>query len=143
MKENITFSEKFEKIGKELLKTEDALEVLNNSNARIIFLESDKIKKNKGKTIFAECEKVADKNKFAIDADFIIRVYRWNCLAAGFTESQYKILIYHELLHAGVKYDKKGKEQFYIVPHDIEDFRLVTDRFGLNLSSTQKEFEFV
>lgn len=40
------------------------------------------------------------------------------------------------------KYDKKGNEQYYIIPHDIEDFRLISDRFGLDWANTQKEFEF-
>lgn len=142
MTENVKISEKFEKIGKELIENEAIFDYLKSSLVKIIYVESDKLKKSQGKVIFGECEKVNDKNKFAIDADFIIRVYKINCLGYGFSEEQYKILIFHELLHAGIKYDKKGNEHYYIIPHDIEEFNLIKSKFGLNWQTTQKEFDF-
>lgn len=42
-----------------------------------------------------------------------------------------RILILHELLHVGIDVD--GNEESYrIIPHDIEDFRLVLERYGLD-----------
>lgn len=91
----------------------------------VIFLESDKEKKSKGKTIFGECEKVPDKYKWAIPADFTITIYTEN--AAGFTEDQMKILMEHELRHIG---ENDGK--LFVNPHDIEDFETILKRYGMN-----------
>lgn len=142
MKETIEVAQEYEKIGKELIKNEECFDYLKNSNARIIYAKNDKIKKRNGKIIFGECEKVSDKNKFLISADFIIRIYTLSCFAYGITNEKLRILIYHELLHAGVKYDKHGDEHYYIVPHEIEEFNLIKDKFGLDWQNPQKEFDF-
>lgn len=43
------------------------------------------------------------------------------------------ILLEHELLHIGVNTD--GNEpSFYIVPHDIEDFRSIIEKYGTDWS---------
>lgn len=59
-------------------------------------------KKKDRKTVFADCEKIQDKYKWAIPYDFAITVYYKNTI--GFSEKQMEILIFHELLHVGIDY---------------------------------------
>ena len=47
---------------------------------KIAYLESNKAKSNKGRIILGECEKVADKFKWAIPYDFTITLYQPNIL---------------------------------------------------------------
>lgn len=105
---------------------------IKKSNATIIYLGSDYAKTSKGKAVLGECEKVANKNKWAIPCDFTITVYEPNCL--GMTRDQMKILLFHELLHVGIKYENDGSEKYYIRPHDYEDFKIVIDRYGTDWS---------
>jgi hypothetical protein len=107
---------------------------IKKSNATIIYLGSDYAKTSKGKAVLGECEKVANKNKWAIPCDFTITVYEPNCL--GMTRDQMKILLFHELLHVGIKYEDDGSEKYYIRPHDYEDFKIVIDRYGTDWSKT-------
>ena len=50
-------------IASAVLEKEPILQDIVKSQATIVYLSSDKPKTAKGKTVFAECEKVADKNK--------------------------------------------------------------------------------
>jgi len=54
----------------------------------------------------------------------------------GFTDKQKRILIFHELLHVGVDADEDGCEKYRTVPHDLEDFKLIIDRFGVDWDKT-------
>lgn len=92
---------------------------------RVVYLESDLAKKSKGRTVFGECEKIPDKYKWAIEADFTITFYVENI--SGLSAAAQKILMEHELRHIG---EVNGK--IYVRPHDIEDFALILSRYGLN-----------
>ena len=59
-------NEEYAKIGQELIDTEEILEYIKDSEARIIFLSSEQKKMQNGKTVFAQCEKVAEKYKWGI-----------------------------------------------------------------------------
>ena len=117
-------NEQYAEIANKVIENEPALNDVKESEATIVYLASNKPKTAKGKTVFAECEKVADKNKWAIPADFTITVYEPNCV--GMTEDQLYILLFHELLHVGIDYQDGGEEKYYIRPHDYEDFKLLT-----------------
>ena len=93
--------------------------------ATIIFLESNHQKKSRRRRVFGLCEKVQDKNKWAIPADFTITFYKPHMELLS--EWQQEIVVYHELLHVGFNGED---EPMSIVPHDIEDFRKVIDMFG-------------
>ena len=131
--ETRNISEEYSEIAAKVLANEPSLQDIVKSQATIVYLASDKAKTGKGKIIHAECEKVADKNKWAIPCDFTITVYEPNC--EGFTEDQLYILLFHELLHVGIEFED-GKERYYIRPHDYEDFKLIIDRYGTNWSRT-------
>lgn len=125
-------NEEYQQIAEELIASESCLEYLRGSNVNIVFLSSEHEKKSSGKTVFGQCEKVPDKYKWAIPFDFTITVFEPN--VERFTDEQIKILLIHELLHVGVEVD--GNEETYrIVPHDIEDFKVIIERYGTEWSN--------
>lgn len=125
-------NERYAEIGAELIRTEDALTDIANSQATIVYLSSEHKKGSGGTIVHAQCEKVADKYKWGIPADFTITVFEPN--VEGFSDEQIKILIFHELLHVGIEFKDDGTENYTIKPHDLEDFKLIIDRFGTEWS---------
>lgn len=47
-------------------------------------------------------------------------------------------LIYHELLHIGI-----DGEKYSVIPHDLEDFKAVIDRYGAHWSDVKEKEESV
>lgn len=114
-------SEKYAEIAHKLIQEEPELEYLKGAPISIAYLASSHAKKKSGALVYGQCEKVQEKYKWGIPADFTITVFEPNVVE--FTEEKLKILIFHELLHIGKDYDS-------INPHDLEDFRYIIDRFG-------------
>lgn len=125
-------SEEFAEIGHEVIDNEESLIDLKNSHATIIYLTSENKKMAKGKKVCAECEKVPDKYKWSVPADFTVTVFLPNI--EGFTQEQKRILMFHELLHANVEFNADGSESYSINPHDYEDFKEIIDRYGTEWS---------
>ena len=123
-----TLNEKYSEIARELINTEDALVDVRNSQATIVYLSSEHKKKSGNKIIFGQCEKVAEKYKWGIPADFTITVFEPN--VEGFSKEQLKILLFHELLHVGIEFNADGSETYSIKGHDLEDFKEIINRFG-------------
>lgn len=128
--------EEYEAYARDLINTEPELEYIKNSQVRIGYLGSKHQKIANKKIIFAECEKVQDKNKWAMPYDFTITVFEPNTVY--FTPEQKRILIFHELLHVGIE-KKKRQEKYYIVPHDLEDFKLIINKYGTDWNREVKE----
>jgi predicted metallopeptidase len=124
-------NEHYAEIAAELIEEEPALEYIAESNVTIVYLSSDSEKTNKGKVVCGQCEKVPDKYRWGIPADFTITVFEPN--VEKFTDEQIKILLFHELLHIGIEEDG-NEERYFIRPHDLEDFKLIIDRFGTEWS---------
>jgi predicted metallopeptidase len=122
MADTRTISEYFTQMAEELIQNEEKLSYLRNAPVRIVYLESTHKKKAKGKIVHGVCEKVQEKNKWGIPADFTITIFEPN--VQGMTEEQLRILMFHELLHIG--------EDFELAPHDLEDFRYIIDRYGVD-----------
>ena len=135
--DNRTINEHYAEIGMDLIQTEDALVDIANSQATIIYLSSEHKKVASGKKILGQCEKVADKYKWGIPCDFTITVFEPN--VEGMTEEQLRMLIFHELLHVGIEYNADGTETYSVRPHDLEDFKLIIDRFGTDWSKVDEE----
>lgn len=133
-----TINEEYNKIGRELIETEEALVDILNSKATVIFLSSNHPKKGAGKIIHAECEKINEKYKWGIPADFTITVFEPN--VAEFTPEQIRILLFHELLHINIEFTDAG-EKYSINPHDLEDFRLIIEKYGPNWDRPQASAE--
>lgn len=132
--ETRTLNERYSEIAHELIETEDALTDIANSQATIVYLSSNMAKKGKESVIYGECEKISDKYKWGIPADFTITVYEPNVL--NFTDDQLKILIFHELLHVGIDFKEDGSESYFCRKHDYEDFKIIIDRYGTDWSKT-------
>ena len=130
--ESRSINEQYAEIAAQIIEEEDSLVDIANSHATIVYLSSDRECKSKDKVTHAVCEKVADKNKWAIPCDFTITVYEPNVV--GFTDEQLRILLFHELLHVGIEFTEDGEEKYSIKPHDYEDFKIITDRYGTDWS---------
>lgn len=130
--ESRQISEEYAEIANELINEREELLYLRNSSVVIMYLGSDQMKKSKGRIIFGECEKVPDKWKWSVPCDFTITIFEPN--VEHFTDEQIRILIFHELLHVGIDVDG-NEEKYYICPHDIEDFRLILNEYGMEWSA--------
>ena len=118
-------NEVYANMADELIQEHGCFDHLRDADITIIYLSSTHAKKQGDKLVLGQCEKVAEKYKWGIPADFTITVFEPNVV--GFTEEQIKILLFHELLHVG--YDPDTERQ-YIKPHDLEDFKLIIDTYG-------------
>ena len=126
-------SDTIKKIAKKILK-EPEFEDINNFGVRIAYLISDKEKVTNRRRIFADCRKVNEQYAWCCKYDFMITVYGPNVL--DFDEQQMEILVRHELMHIGI--DPEGTEaNFYVVPHDVEEFDAIIEKFGLHWASKE------
>ena len=139
--EHRAINKNFEAIAQELIDTEPALAYIKNSRVRIAYLDSDQAKKTSGdKLVHGECEKIAAKYKWKIDADFTITLFVKNNI--GMSEEQIRILLFHELLHIGIEQGPDGEEVYSVNQHDLEDFKVIIDKYGTDWagqSETRKE----
>lgn len=124
-----TISPYYAELGKQVIETYPELEYLRNAPIKIVYLGSEHKKKRKNGKILGECEKVQEKNKWGIPADFTITIFEPN--VEGLTEDQIKILLYHELLHIGKDYNS-------INPHDLEDFKSIISQFGVDWNEVKE-----
>ena len=124
-------NEKYANIAGELIATEDCLKHLKNANVTIVYLSSDLEKKSNRREVYGQCEKIPDKYKWAVPCDFTITVFEPN--VERFTDEQIRILLLHELKHVGIELDG-NEEQYFIVPHDIEDFEDILQTYGMDWS---------
>lgn len=125
MGDNRHISDEYAAIGKMLIASYDEFKDIREAEITIVYLASTHAKKQNGKIVFGQCEKIADKYKWGIPADFTITVFEPNI--EGFTPEQVEALIFHELLHVGVEDDR-----LFIRPHDIEDFSAVLKKYGVD-----------
>lgn len=137
MSDNRQVNEEYATIGAELIKNEDVLIDIRNSQAKIIYLLSDYAKTDKGRAVLGQCERVADKYKWGIPADFTITLFAPNI--EGKSKEAIRRIILHELLHVGITFKDDGTEGYSINPHDIEDFKLLIDRWGTDWSEALDE----
>lgn len=126
--DNRVIRAEYAELAAQIIAEEDSLIDIANSQATIIYLGSDNEKKSKGQLVLGECEKVSDKYKWGIPADFTITVFEKN--VAGFSDEQMRTLLFHELLHVGIEFLDDGSERYSVKPHDYEDFKIITDRYG-------------
>lgn len=130
MDEHREINEHYAEIAKDLIEKEPLLEYIRQSDVTIIYLSSDKPKQSKGKSVCGECERINPKYKWAIPCDFTITIFDPNVIT--FSEDQLRILIFHELLHVKIELGDDGEEVYSINPHDVEEFREIIDRYGID-----------
>lgn len=120
--------EKLKALAATVMEKRKDLKKLAVPECRIAYLRSDKKKTSHGRMVFADTEKLTDKVKALTPFDFIITFYDPAC--AALNDEQMEVLMIHELKHVGYE---PGKP-FFIIPHDVEDFRDVINDFGLDWS---------
>lgn len=130
MREICEQNDDYARIGAELIQAEKSLNWIRETEVSIGFMSSNKAKVSNGKTVFGQCERVPDRYKAFITYDFLITVYEPNVI--DFTSQQIRILLHHELLHCGV--NMNAEPTYKVVPHDVEEFNEIIDRYGLDWS---------
>lgn len=134
--EHRSINDNYRAIAEDLIEKEPDLSYIKDSRVRIAYLESDQSKKaDKDKLVLGECEKVAAKNKWAISYDFTITLFKNNLV--GLTAAQIRIVLFHELLHVGIEFGPDGDEIYSVLKHDLEDFKLIIDKFGTEWSNVK------
>jgi len=100
---------------------------LRNANIECLF--TNKGRKRGGKTVIATCEAVNPTYNYLTNVDFIITIYDkvWEQLA----DKEKKYVLDHELYHAFVGENKNGEPVYKTVPHDLEEFNEIVERYGL------------
>jgi hypothetical protein len=134
--ENRAIREDYLEIAQEIIKTEKCLADVRNSSVSFVVLGSDSERKKKGKLLYGECERVPAKYSWIIPYDFTITIFEPN--VERFTEDQIRILLLHELMHMGIEKDG-NEEKYFVVPHDVEDFSEILERYGVGWDDTVGE----
>lgn len=129
MTETCEQSSEYAAIADEVIRNTPSLNWILEEDISIGYLVSDFPKKSNGKIVFGTCRKIPDRDRWAIPYDFVITVYEPN--VDGWTEEQKRILMHHELLHIGMG---NGQAKYKTVPHDIEEFREIIDKYGIDWS---------
>lgn len=133
-------SSKYEELAKEVIKEHAELADITCSSVRIAYLTSNLEKKSSKETkVNGQCEKVQNKNKWAINYDFTITIFEPNVF--GWSRDMLKILLYHELLHVGIDRKEDGSEEYHVVDHDLEDFKMVIEQYGVNWAEPKGLFD--
>ena len=127
MAENRVPDERYGRIARELVASEETLAHIAASGVRIAYLSSDAKRRSKGRAVLATCELVPARYRWAMPYDFTVTVFEPNVV--GMSEDQLRVLMLHELYHVGVEM-ADGGNRYSIVGHDIEDFNAVIDRYG-------------
>lgn len=136
--EHRAINDNYRTIAEELIDHEPELAYIKDSRARIAYLESDSTKKDgKDKMVLGECEKVQPKNKWAINYDFTITLFKNNLV--GLSEEQIRIVLFHELLHVGIERGPDGEETYSVNKHDLEDFKVIIDRYGTDWATNPSQ----
>lgn len=130
-----TVNERYAEIARELIDNEPELQDIKNSQATIVYLSSEHAKKSDGKIVHGQCEKIAEKYKWGLPCDYTITIFEPN--VEKFTEEQMKILLFHELLHIDIVFNPDGTETYSLKGHDLEDFKLIIDRYGTEWSEIE------
>ena len=119
-------------LGEKLISVMPELHIINDFEAKIGYVRSYEAKRDKGRQINADCRKVNGTYTAYLPYDFVVTFYEPNVY--HMTENQKKILMLHELRHIGI-----GERGFRIENHDVEDFRDILTRFGIDWSGFDQE----
>lgn len=111
-------------LGNKVVAAMPELYIIRDFDVKIGYVRSFEAKRDKGRFINADCRKVNGTYTAYLPFDFIITFYEPNVY--HMTENQKKILMLHELRHIGM-----GEKGLRIEPHDVEDFRDILYRFGI------------
>lgn len=123
--QDFTRDKSLEIVVEDLIENEPELIYLKAGKVGVVCLRSDKCKKKDGIPLFADCEEVPEKFKWATDAKFMITVYTPNIF--NFDSRRIRILLFQQLLKITPK-EKEG--EFKIRDYDVKDFSVIVNRYG-------------
>ena len=123
--QDFTRDKSLEIVVEDLIEKEPELIYLKAGKVGVVCLRSDKCKKKDGIPLFADCEEVPEKFKWATDAKFMITVYTPNI--SNFDSRRIRILLFQQLLKITPK-EKEG--EFKIRDYDVKDFSVIVNRYG-------------
>lgn len=117
-------------LGNKVIAKYPELTILGDADCRIAYQYCDKAKRSNGFEVYADTTLINDKLKQFINIDFLITFYMGNTEALD--DDRMEMLMYHELCHIGYDPGKEGSDRYRIIPHDVEEFRTVIDKWGLD-----------
>lgn len=128
--------EQLEIIVNDLIAVEPELIYLKAGRVGVVCLRSDKCKKKDGIPVFADCEEVPEKFKWATEAMFMITVYSPN--TSFFDAKRIRVLLFQQLLKITPK-EKEG--EFKLRDYDVKDFSVIVKRYGADWYKSPELFD--
>jgi hypothetical protein len=128
--------EQLEIIVNDLIAVEPELIYLKAGRVGVVCLRSDKCKKKDGIPVFADCEEVPEKFKWATEAMFMITVFSPN--TSFFDAKRIRVLLFQQLLKITPK-EKEG--EFKLRDYDVKDFSVIVKRFGADWYKSPELFD--
>lgn len=128
--------EQLEIIVNDLIAVEPELIYLKAGKVGVVCLRSDKCKKKDGIPVFADCEEVPKKFKWATEAMFMITVFSPN--TSFFDAKRIRVLLFQQLLKITPK-EKEG--EFKLRDYDVKDFSVIVKRFGADWYKSPELFD--
>ena len=128
--------EQLEIIVNDLIAVEPELIYLKAGKVGVVCLRSDKCKKKDGIPVFADCEEVPEKFKWATEAMFMITVFSPN--TSFFDAKRIRVLLFQQLLKITPK-EKEG--EFKLRDYDVKDFSIIVKRFGADWYKSPELFD--
>ena len=118
-------------------------------NVRIEYVLSDKTPKQGGKEVWGFVRKVTNLPAFLASkpneqkagdfSPFFVMVISEPVWLNLFPDKR-TALVDHELCHCGVEVDDEGNLKLTMIPHDLEEFTRIVDRYGLWYESVRDFF---
>jgi len=128
--------EQLEIIVNDLIAVEPELIYLKAGKVGVVCLRSDKCKKKDRIPVFADCEEVPEKFKWATEAMFMITVFSPN--TSFFDAKRIRVLLFQQLLKITPK-EKEG--EFKLRDYDVKDFSVIVKRFGADWYKSPELFD--
>lgn len=128
--------EQLEIIVNDLIAVEPELIYLKAGRVGVVCLRSDKCKKKDGIPVFADCEEVPEKFKWATEAMFMITVFSPN--TSFFDAKRIRVLFFQQLLKITPK-EKEG--EFKLRDYDVKDFSVIVKRYGADWYKSPELFD--
>ena len=128
--------EQLEIIVNDLIAVEPELIYLKAGKVGVVCLRSDKCKKKDGIPVFADCEEVPEKFKWATEAMFMITVFSPN--TSFFDAKRIRVLLFQQLLKITPK-EKEG--EFKLRDYDVKDFSVIVKRYGADWYKSPELFD--
>lgn len=125
-------SDELKEFGEKIISKRPELHFINEYGIKVGYVISYEAKRDKGRSVNADCRKVNGPYQAYLPFDFVITFYEPNVY--HMTDNQKKILMLHELRHIGI-----GVRGLRIENHDIEDFYSLLQEFGMQWNDINQD----